>query len=151
MTRTLLTALLAAAFAFGLADAHAFLIASTPENGGTVAIAPESVTLTLSEAVEVRFSVFKVYPLETDPDMTLRELVAAAEALVAEALPRQDDAELRVDTGTVGEGRTAEITLTLRDDLAPGTYLVMWRVLSVDTHTSEDYMVFSVAESDGGE
>lgn len=135
----------------GVAGAHAYLVTSTPENGSVLEVAPDAIALSMSEAVEVRFSVFKVVPLATNPDMTLRELVAAAEARVAEVLPLRNDADLRVDTDLIAEASTTtEITLTLREDLAPGTYLVMWKVLSIDTHTSEDYMVFTIRELAAG-
>lgn len=32
---------------------------------------------------------------------------------------------------------------SLPTDLAPGTYAVMWRALSVDTHTLQGFMVFT--------
>jgi methionine-rich copper-binding protein CopC len=131
----------------GVAGAHAYLLTSNPDNGSILEVAPDAIELSMSEAVEVRFSVFKVVPLPTNPDMTLRELVAAANALVEEVLPRRDDADLRVDTDLSAEGgTTTEITIALQEDLAPGTYLVMWKVLSIDTHTSQDFMVFTVRE-----
>lgn len=98
----------------------------------------------MKEAVEVRFSIFKVYPLETSPELSRRELTAAAEALIEEVLELRDDDEARMDTGVVTEERTTPtITLSLREDLEPGSYLVMWRALSIDGHTTEGFIIFT--------
>lgn len=135
---------LAALTLIGAAAAHSSLKSSTPENGSTLAEAPSEVTLEMKEAVEVRFSIFKVYPLETSPELSRRELTAAAEALIEEVLELRDDDEARVDTGVVTEERTTPtITLSLREDLEPGSYLVMWRALSIDSHTTEGFIIFT--------
>jgi methionine-rich copper-binding protein CopC len=60
-------------------------------------------------------------------------------------LPLRDDqgrAE-RIDAGLKTQGRTAEnVTISLKPGLKPGAYVVMWRVLSVDTHTTSGFFVF---------
>lgn len=41
-------------------------------------------------------------------------------------------------------GTSAEVRLPLKADLPKGTHVVRWKVLSVDTHTTEGYSVFYV-------
>ncbi len=61
-------------------------------------------------------------------------------------LETQGDDEARADTGVSEAERTSEtITLPLKPDLPAGVYAVMWRVLSVDTHTSQGFISFQVA------
>ena len=64
---------------------------------------------------------------------------------MAEVLTASDEgAEARVDTGLVDtESTTAEVTLGVKPDLAAGVYVVMWSVLSIDTHTTQEFFVFS--------
>lgn len=45
-----------------------------------------------------------------------------------------------------GAGAHTEVTLLFAEPLSPGTYVVVWRVLSVDTHASEGHLVFEVAD-----
>jgi methionine-rich copper-binding protein CopC len=44
---------------------------------------------------------------------------------------------------TAVPGNTAQLRVPLKD-LAPGTYTVIWRVLSVDTHRSKGEFSFRV-------
>lgn len=70
-------------------------------------------------------------------------LDAAAEALVAEALPAQDDFGERLAVATRPEaGATDRVVLTLAEELQPGAYVVMWRVLSADGHSREGFLTF---------
>ena len=46
-------------------------------------------------------------------------------------------------TATLVPGNTAQLRVPLKD-LAPGTYKVIWRVLSVDTHRSQGEFSFRV-------
>ena len=61
-------------FSFGVAFAHADLESATPAQNAVLSESPAEVVLTYSEEVEVRFSTFKVYPLETSrrPQPTAR-------------------------------------------------------------------------------
>lgn len=136
----------------GAALAHADLAASEPAANTTVREAPEGIALTFSEPVETRFSVFKVYRLEAKVDMAeenaWQRLNGLAGALVSEVLSARDDdaAEARVDTGLLGaEARSADVTIGLREELPAGAYVVMWRVLSIDTHTTQGFLVFEYA------
>lgn len=148
-------AVLAAVLALGLvfaagtaASAHAFLESSVPERDAVLSVLPEAVTLTFTEPVEVRASIFKVYPLEPDDD-PLR-LRAQAARLVDEVLQIRGDEERRADAGVQAAGReAAEIRIVLKDGLPPGPYVVMWRVLSIDTHITWDHFVFAYAPDEG--
>ena len=139
--------------------AHADLASASPEQNAVLSESPSEVVLNYTEAVEVRFSMFKVYALEvagdlSEPQDRLR-INAAAGALMSEALDAEDDTEedaeedgaSRADTGVLTEARTSDmVTLALGTlefgALEPGFYVVMWRVLSVDTHTSTGSFVF---------
>jgi len=94
--------------------------------------------------VDVRASLFKVYPLAPDEDPA--QLRAQAARLVEEVLQRRDDEEARADAGVETAGReAAEIRIVLKRDLPPGPYVVMWRVLSVDTHVTTGHYIFTYA------
>jgi len=126
-----------------LASAHAFLTTSTPENQSTVGEVPSAIDIVFSEPIEVRFSNFKIYPLAVEPGMTDREIALAANELVSQVLSLKDDEEVRVDSGVLtGERTSKEIALGLEEGLEPGVYVVMWHVLSVDTHATEDFFFF---------
>ena len=127
---------------FGTASAHAYLETSTPASGSILEAAPEQVTLTFSEPLEVRFSTFKLTPLETDATEP-REVVLAAKDLMEASLGLESEAQLGVNVLT-SERESQAVRLGL-PKLTPGTYLLMWRVLSTDTHTSEDFITFKVA------
>jgi len=98
------------------AQAHAHLDHATPAVGSTVP-APKSVTLWFSESLEPAFSTIEV----------------------------RDDKGVAVQAGkaTVDPANRAELHVPLKS-LAPGTYKVMWRVLSVDTHRTQGDFTFTV-------
>lgn len=182
----------------GVAGAHSDLSAADPAEGGTVADRPTVVRLTFTEPVEVRFSLFKVYPLAADAGTSEVPAGAAGEnaadvqghhgesdapheegseeaghttgaeaarsdhehgdasrsadaglrlnglagALVSEVLTKRDDVDERADSGVVTTDTRREVVLMLKEDLAPGYYVVMWRALSTDTHTVQGFYVF---------
>ena len=98
----------------GSARAHAFLDHAEPRVGNKVATAPRQVTLWFTQKLEPAFS-------------TIRVTNSAGE---------------RVDTGKTrvsGE----QMSISLRSGGA-GTYHVTWRVLSVDTHTTDGNFTFQV-------
>jgi len=151
--RRLLT--LAVALGFGTAVAHADLVASEPEAGAVLAAAPSEVVLHYSEPLEVPFSIFKVYRLDAEVDPSADNAQARLNGLAAElvnsVLELRDDADAddRVDTGLHTAGATVdEVTFELADDLPAGHYVVMWRVLSIDTHVTQGFFVFSVEAAD---
>jgi methionine-rich copper-binding protein CopC len=113
--RTVLAAL--AVFAVPmLAHAHAQLDRADPPVGGTVAAPPRAVSLTFTEAVEPAFSTIRV----------------------------EDASGARMDQGKpqAGAGRNS-LRVNLKP-LAPGSYKVIWKVLSVDTHKTEGSFTFQV-------
>lgn len=129
----------------GLSHAHAYLTTADPKPGAVLQELPLSITLTMNEAVELKFSQFKIYPLDIDP-ADKKALVEAAKALLDEKIKLRNDEAERADIGLLStEGRSATISIGLKQDLAPGLYIVMWKVLSVDTHTGEDFSYFIYA------
>ena len=97
--------------------AHAFLDHSTPAVGSQVRGSPASVSLWFTDELEPAFSSIKVF----------------------DAQGKEVDAG---DTAALSNDRTA-LKVSLRR-LGPGTYKVVWRVLSVDTHVTEGNFGFTV-------
>ena len=98
----------------GSARAHAFLDHAEPRVGNKVAAAPRQVTLWFTQILEPAFSTISV----------------------------TNSAGERVDTGKTrvsGE----QMSISIRSAGA-GTYHVTWRVLSVDTHTTDGNFTFQV-------
>src|SRR5712671_6446100 len=91
----------------GEATAHALLDRAEPRVGNTVATAPREVTLWFTQKLEAAFSTVTV----------------------------TNAAGQRVDTGKPRVSGN-QMTVSLRSGAA-GTYHVTWRVLSVDTHTTD--------------
>jgi methionine-rich copper-binding protein CopC len=122
--------------------AHAYLETSSPANGTTVD-APEAIVLTFVEAVETMFSVFELHSLDVatnaDPDV----LAATANGMMMTHFNLGGDSV--IDTTLVTEGQSAEVVLEL-PDLESGAYALMWRILSIDTHTSQDFITFVVRD-----
>ncbi|MEM6428522.1 MAG: copper resistance CopC family protein [Deinococcota bacterium] len=123
--------------------AHAFLETSTPENGATVD-APEQLVLTFGEAVETMFSVFELHPVDVPEDADSDALAAIANGLMTTHFNLGLDSV--IETTLVTEDQNAEVVLEL-PPLEPGAYALMWRILSVDTHTSQDFITFVVQAS----
>lgn len=127
-----------------VAYGHAHLETGAPAENATVHEWPETVRLQFTEPVEVGSSVFKVYPLDADASDDPAELGTAVRALFERVLPLRRDEEDRVDAGVLTTKATAdEVHIALQEDAAPGTYVVMWRVLSVDTHVVAEYYAFT--------
>ena len=116
----LLSFLAAFALFFGVASgasAHAFLDRSAPAVGSTVHPSPAEVRLWFSEDVEPIFS-------------TVRVLDANGK--------RVDKADKRVDDS---DHTVLRVSLP---NLPAGTYRVVWRVVSIDTHVTEGKFSFEV-------
>jgi methionine-rich copper-binding protein CopC len=105
-----------ALIAIAPAGAHAMLERAEPRVGSSVRGAPHEVTLWFTQKLEPAFSGAQVY--------------SASGA-------RVDQGRARV------EGSVLHVSLKA---LGPGTYRVRWRVLSVDTHTTEGSFTFRVGE-----
>jgi copper resistance protein C len=100
----------------GEAAAHAFLDHAEPRVGNKVATTPREVTLWFTQKLEPAFSTITV----TNP------------------------AGQRVDTGKTRVSGN-QMSVSLRSGGA-GTYHVNWRVLSVDTHTTDGNFSFQVGQ-----
>lgn len=99
-----------------VAFAHAHLDHARPAAGSTVS-APKSVTLWFTESLEPAFSTIEVQDAKGNA--------------------------VQMGTAAVGPSNRAELSVSLKP-LAPGTYKVIWRVLSVDTHRTQGDFTFTV-------
>jgi methionine-rich copper-binding protein CopC len=99
------------------AFAHAHLDHASPAAGSTVAQPPTEVSLWFTEALEAKFSTIEVRD---------------AQGRSVQAGP-----------ATLARDNTAQLRVPLKA-LSPGTYKVIWRVLSVDTHRTEGEFTFRV-------
>lgn len=100
------------------ARAHALLDHASPAVGSTVRTAPRKISLWFTQKLEASFSTIEV----------------------------RDVGGARVDAGKAqvgGDGTELQAGLKV---LRPGAYQVHWRVLSVDTHTTEGNFSFSVGQ-----
>ena len=102
--------------ATGGASAHAMLDHAEPRVGNKVATAPREVTLWFTQKLEPAFSTITV----------------------------TDAAGQRVDTGKTRVNGN-QMSVSLRSG-GSGTYHVTWRVLSVDTHTTDGNFTFQVGQ-----
>ena len=100
-----------------LAGAHAFLDHATPAVGSAVHGAPAQVKLWFTQELEPAFSSVRVM------DRSGRQV---------------DKGDPQVDRA---DATLLQVSLP---QLAPGTYRVAWRVLSVDTHVTEGDFTFDV-------
>jgi len=96
------------------AHAHAMLDHASPAVGSTVGAAPKEVVLSFTEKLEPKFSSINV----------------------------QNASGASVNAGSARASGT-EMRVGLRA-LSPGTYKVIWRVLSVDTHRTNGSFTFRV-------
>jgi methionine-rich copper-binding protein CopC len=98
------------------AQAHAMLDRADPRVGNTVRTAPHEVSLWFTQDIEPAFSTVTV----------------------------TDGAGQRVDTGKPHvSGKVMSVPVRAA---GPGTYRVNWRVVSVDSHTTEGNFTFRVGE-----
>jgi copper resistance protein C len=98
----------------GQASAHAMLDRAEPRVGNTVASAPGEVTLWFTQKLEAAFSTITV----------------------------TNAAGQRIDSGKTRVS-DSQMSVSLRPG-GTGTYHVTWRVLSVDTHTTDGSFTFQV-------
>lgn len=125
----------------GSAVAHTAVTSVSPGEGKTV-IAPKEVVLNFNEAVNLRFSTFKVYPLVVTGDALA--VNRAASKLAARVLPLKNDLTARADLPVRNQGNTARVVLPLKTRLKAGAYVVMWRLLSDDGHPVTSQYVFKI-------
>ena len=113
----MLLALACAPAFFPFAGAHAFLDHAMPAVGSAVHGAPVQIKLWFTQRLEPAFSTMQV---------------------LDRSGKRVDKGDPRVD------GADEALLLVSVPLLAPGTYRVTWRVLSVDTHVTEGDFTFDV-------
>jgi copper resistance protein C len=101
----------------GSAFAHAHLDRASPKVGSTVSPAPQEIVLWFTDKLEAAFSMIEV---RNDQGVAMQ----AAKASVAG------------DQGT-------QLRVPLKP-LPPGTYKVIWKVMSVDTHRAQGDFTFRV-------
>lgn len=97
--------------------AHAHLDRAMPAPASVQATAPKEVVIWFTEALEAKFSTIEV-----------RDGTGAA---------------MQAGPASLVPGNTAQLRVPLKP-LSPGTYKVIWRVLSVDTHRSKGEFSFKV-------
>ena len=108
-----------AAIVAAQAHAHAFLDRAEPRVGSVVHSSPAQLKLWFTQQLEPAFSTAQV--LDRDGK-------------------RVDKSDPKVDPADA-----TQLVVSL-PQLAPGTYRVTWRVLSVDTHVTEGDFTFDVAK-----
>ena len=118
--RRIIVVLVAGLAAIGNAPsprAHAVLDHASPAVGSSVPAPPPIVALWFTQDLEPAFSGVTV----------------------------TNEAGQRVDLGNaqIAQGSPAELQIGLKQ-LAPGTYLVSWHVVSVDTHPTEGTFTFEI-------
>jgi copper resistance protein C len=99
------------------AFAHAHLDHASPAAGSTVAKSPDEVSLWFTEALEAKFSTIEVRDAQGK--------------------------SVQAGSATLARDNTAQLRVPLKP-LPPGTYKVIWRVLSVDTHRTQGDFTFRV-------
>lgn len=123
-TATLLVAVLSSLLLLGVAapaaSAHAALLRTAPGDAEILEQGPREVTLTFAEPVGIGLGSLKV--------------VSAGGSRVDEGTAR------RTDGGTV-------VHIPVRSGLSEGTYVVVWRVVSQDSHPVSGAFTFSVGKA----
>lgn len=110
----------------GEAQAHALLVRSDPPSGARLPGPPERITATFSEPLDSRLSYLRVLDAQ------------------GQRVDNEDSA--------VAAGDQRQMTVTVRQGLPPGHYLVVWQTLStVDGHTLKGSFPFTVLNPDGSE
>lgn len=102
----------------GKVSAHALLKKAEPAVGSTVAIGPKELRLHFTEAVELKFSSVKVFQEGGKAPLAVK---------------------IAADTA---DPQTLVVTLAV--PLTMGTYLVQWKVVSIDTHKTQGDYRFTV-------
>jgi copper resistance protein C len=75
------------------------------------------------------------------------EMDEAAKLFIPTVIDLSGDEDARADMGLAAtEDLAKSVTITLKEDLAPGAYVAMFRVLSGDTHIVEGFITFEIAE-----
>ena len=126
----------------GIGLAHASLNSASIRDGQTIQTMPKSIKLEFSEALELGFSTFKLIAL--DSKVSDRKAAnTAANALVGRVLGLQNNGVARADDGLLTRTPiAAHVEVKLKPKLPAGWYVMIWKVLSIDSHISDDFFVF---------
>jgi len=116
--KSFIITVLASSLAATAAFVHAFLDHATPGVGTTVSGSPSELTLSFTQGVVVAFS---------------SVTVSGASGAVPASKPVNDPSDQQI------------IHVRLGHALKPGSYTVIWHVLSVDTHRTEGSYHFTVS------
>ena len=100
------------------AHSHAYLDRAEPRVGSSVSSAPRQLSLWFTQNLEPAFSAAAV----------------------------SDSSGARVDLGARVDPANRSLMRVFLKPLRPGSYTVRWRVLSVDTHTTEGSFSFQVGQ-----
>ncbi|GHF37246.1 hypothetical protein HNQ07_001219 [Deinococcus metalli] len=125
---------LLSALLLSTALAHTEVTAMTPTANATVS-APKMVTLTLSEPVNLRFCTFRVMAVPAG------KTAAQASEL---ALTAKAGAAGLVNLPARSTGMAATVRIPLKATVAPGQYVVAWKLLSDDGHPVTGFNAFTV-------
>jgi methionine-rich copper-binding protein CopC len=118
MKRTIVSLFLIVLTGAARVEAHAFLKNAEPAVGSTVETSPNEIRIRFTENIEPVFSSIQVFNASgKQVDKRDVHLDRSNHALLHVSLPR----------------------------LGPGTYKVVWRVVSVDTHVTSGNFTFQVA------
>ena len=108
-----------AALASTAASAHAFLERAVPGVGSTVGGSPDELQLSFTQSVEAALSGVRVASVGGGP--------------------------VAVSKPTADASNPATLHVRLARALSPGTYVVTWHVVSVDTHPTSGSYKFTIA------
>ncbi|SDR29628.1 hypothetical protein SAMN05519103_01807 [Rhizobiales bacterium GAS113] len=100
------------------AFAHALLLKAVPAVGGTVSASPTQLKLSFTEGVEPRFSGVQ--------------------------LQAADGRAVGTGAASVDPADKATLIVPIKSTLPPGSYKVVWHVVSVDTHRTQGSFTFEV-------
>ena len=117
MKRTIVSLLLVCVAGSARLEAHAFLKTANPPVGSTIQTSPGEVRISFTEKIEPAFSTIKVFDSSgKEVDKGDVHVSHLDQSLMAVSLPR----------------------------LQTGTYKVVWRVVSIDTHVTKGNFTFRI-------
>jgi copper resistance protein C len=140
MNKTLCLAMVVVAMAGAVVLAHSAVQSSSPADGASIKVMPKQISLRFDEAIEPRFSTFKVYSL--GKVLSKAGAAAAADALLKQAISKKNDAETRADLGFIAKD-SKNVVINLKDRLKPASYAVIWQITGADTHVVRNFITFT--------
>ncbi len=116
------------------------LVSTTPAQGSTVQVLPSEVHLTMSEAVDLHLSRFRVYGFQIKPDARPHQVARAFFAGDLLDLPIIGFTEAETDLLSTESGNN--IVIGLKENLPAGTYVVTWQTYSPDFKFKKGFTFF---------